>query len=145
MTLLYRTAEWHGLAKLRMHTDSSLQLLQSLTEEFGLLMRNFHELTSSDFITLELPKEKNARNRKKEKKANSSLADTSRVPKDSQPTGSTDSRAKDKSSQTEKPSGPPIGEDSQPTGSTDSRAKDKSPQTEKPSGPPIGENPGSKL
>lgn len=57
MKLLYRTAEWHGLAKLRMHTESSLALLESLTVEFGLLIQNFEDLTCSQFETTELPSE----------------------------------------------------------------------------------------
>ena len=61
MALLYRTAEWHGLAKLRMHTESTLALLESLTTEFGLLMQQFQELTCSDFATVELQWEKAAR------------------------------------------------------------------------------------
>lgn len=64
MKLLYRTAEWHGLAKLRMHTESSLALLESLTTEFGLLMQNFQELTCSHFETIELPSESAARKRR---------------------------------------------------------------------------------
>lgn len=63
MKLLYRTAEWHALAKLRMHTDASLQRLESLTKEFGLLMRQFRDLTCSQFETVELPRELAARNR----------------------------------------------------------------------------------
>ena len=64
MKLLYRTAEWHGLAKLRMHTESTLALLESLTTEFGLLMQNFQELTCLQFATTELPRETAARNRR---------------------------------------------------------------------------------
>ena len=64
MKLLYRTAEWHGLAKLRMHTDSSLALLESLTTEFGLLMQNFQELTTSQFLTIVLPRERDAQQRR---------------------------------------------------------------------------------
>ena len=64
MKLLYRTAEWHALAKLRMHTESSLSLLESLTTEFGLLMQNFEELTCSQFATTELPREAAARKRR---------------------------------------------------------------------------------
>jgi hypothetical protein len=64
MKLLYRTAEWHGLAKFRMHTDSSLGLLDELTAEFGKLMRQFRDLTCSEFATTELPREAAARNRR---------------------------------------------------------------------------------
>jgi len=64
MRLLYHTAEWRSLAKLRMHTDSSLDLLEQVTTEFGKLMRDFHDMTCSDFNTMELPKETAARNRR---------------------------------------------------------------------------------
>ena len=64
MKLLYRTAEWHALAKLRMHTETSLALLESLTTEFGLLMQNFQELTCSQITTTELPREIAARKRR---------------------------------------------------------------------------------
>ena len=57
MKLLYRTAEWHALAKLRMHTDSMLDHLESLTKEFGHLMRHFRDLICSQFQTIELPHE----------------------------------------------------------------------------------------
>ena len=109
MTLLYRTAEWHGLAKLRMHTESSLELLQSLTEEFGLLMRSFQELTASSFITMELPKETAARTRKEAKiAASSSQGSTGQAPAVLQPSGAKGSLVKDNHSQTEKPSAPPT-------------------------------------
>ncbi|KJA13982.1 hypothetical protein HYPSUDRAFT_150921, partial [Hypholoma sublateritium FD-334 SS-4] len=68
MKLLYRTAEWHGLAKLRMHTESSLSLLDELTKEFGELMRKFQDLTCAKFSTVELPKERAARRRRQIKR-----------------------------------------------------------------------------
>ncbi|KAF9551238.1 hypothetical protein CPC08DRAFT_768761 [Agrocybe pediades] len=61
MKLLYHTAEWHALAKLRMHTDTSLDLLESLTTQFGKLMREFRDLTCVAFETVELPREAAAR------------------------------------------------------------------------------------
>jgi len=64
MKLLYRTAEWHALAKLRMHSDTSLSLLEELTTEFGDLLRKFRDLTCSKFSTVELPRETTARNRR---------------------------------------------------------------------------------
>ena len=62
--MLYRTAEWHALAKLRIHTDSSLTLLEKLTAEFGQLLRKFRDVTCSTFSTVELPRETAARNRR---------------------------------------------------------------------------------
>ncbi|KAF9039172.1 hypothetical protein BJ165DRAFT_1531274 [Panaeolus papilionaceus] len=63
--LLYRTAEWHALAKLRMQTEQSVHLLQDLTTEFGTLIRHFRDTTCVDFQTIELPKEAAARARHK--------------------------------------------------------------------------------
>ena len=63
LTLLYHTAEWHAFAKLRLHTESTLQHLESLTTELGKLMRNFRDVTQSAFETFELPKETGARQR----------------------------------------------------------------------------------
>src|SRR6267378_4152421 len=41
MTLLYRLAEWHALAKLRMHTDPTLDFLDSITSILGRELRRF--------------------------------------------------------------------------------------------------------
>ncbi len=57
MKVLYWTAEWHGFAKLRMHTDTTIGCLEMLTKEFGQLMRQFRDTTSSKFKTMELPRE----------------------------------------------------------------------------------------
>jgi hypothetical protein len=64
MTLLYRTAEWHAFAKLRLHTESTLQHLERLTTELGQLMRTFRDTMQSAFATFELPKETGARMRR---------------------------------------------------------------------------------
>ena len=64
MTLLYRTAEWHAFAKLRLHTESTLQHLERLTTELGRLMRKFRDTTQSAYATFELPKETGARQRR---------------------------------------------------------------------------------
>lgn len=55
LRLLYKAAEWHALAKLRMHTDSTLDLLEAVTREFGRLMRQFCDKTSDEFDTRESP------------------------------------------------------------------------------------------
>ncbi|KAL1712617.1 hypothetical protein EV715DRAFT_267796 [Schizophyllum commune] len=62
--LLYRTAEWHATAKLRMHTDATLKLLDELTREFGALAREFEQLSAAQFATVETPKEATARARR---------------------------------------------------------------------------------
>lgn len=67
MKLLYRTAEWHSFAKLRMHTDFTLDHLEELTKEFGLLMRQFRDLSCSQFQTVELPREVEAHKRRQKR------------------------------------------------------------------------------
>jgi len=61
LRLLYRAAEWHALAKLRLHTDSTLGLLETVTREFGRLMRQFRDKTSDEFDTVDLPRETGTR------------------------------------------------------------------------------------
>jgi hypothetical protein len=74
LRLLYKAAEWHALAKLRMHTDSTLDLLKAVTREFGHLIRQFRDKTSDEFNTVELPREsgtqKGGRRSSKKKKLN---------------------------------------------------------------------------
>ena len=57
-------AHWHGLAKLRMHTDLTLDILDSLTSILGQKLRRFDDETCSKFVTLELPREAEARKRR---------------------------------------------------------------------------------
>jgi len=61
LRLLYKTAEWHALAKLRLHTDTTLNLLEAATKEFGHLMRQFRDKTSNEFNTVELSRGADAR------------------------------------------------------------------------------------
>ena len=63
MTLLYRAAEWHSLAKLRLHTDTTLAYFRKVTEIFCRLMREFRDLSCPEFLTVETPKEAAARAR----------------------------------------------------------------------------------
>ena len=61
LRLLYKAAEWHALAKLRLHTDPTLDLLEAVTKEFGHLMRQFRDKTADEFNTIELPRGADAR------------------------------------------------------------------------------------
>jgi len=70
LRLLYKAAEWHALAKLRLHTDSTLDLLESVTREFGRLTRQFRDKTADKFNTVELPREAGARKGGTKKKLN---------------------------------------------------------------------------
>jgi hypothetical protein len=67
MTLLYRLCEWHALAKLRMHTDSTLSLMDAVTTTLGRELRTFRDVTCAAFVTTELPKEAAARGRRQRK------------------------------------------------------------------------------
>ncbi|KAJ3771938.1 hypothetical protein FB446DRAFT_789170 [Lentinula raphanica] len=62
--LLYRLAEWHALAKLRLHSETTLGWLETITKEVGVLMRAFRDKTASDFNTVDLPREQEARARR---------------------------------------------------------------------------------
>jgi hypothetical protein len=64
MSLLFRLAEWHALAKLRMHTESTLTQMEKVTAIIGRQLRDFCNITCKAFKTTELPKEAEARARK---------------------------------------------------------------------------------
>lgn len=57
MSLLFRLAEWHALAKLRMHTESTLTQMEKVTTILGRQLRDFSNITCNAFKTTELPKE----------------------------------------------------------------------------------------
>ena len=67
-SLLFTTAEWHTLAKMRLHTDSTLAWLDESTKAFGKQIRRFESHTCSFFDTRELPQEEAARSRRQKKK-----------------------------------------------------------------------------
>lgn len=64
MSLLFRLAEWHALAKLRMHTESTLTQMEKVTTILGSQLRDFSNITCKSFKTTELPKEAEARARR---------------------------------------------------------------------------------
>ena len=64
--LLFRLAEWHALAKLRLHTDDSLDILDEATRSLGRELRKFKKFTCAVFKTTELPSEVAARQRRSE-------------------------------------------------------------------------------
>lgn len=67
-TLLFRLAEWHALAKLRMHTDSTLSHMEMVTKMVGQVLRKFCGVTCPSFSTKELPKEAAARARRNQRR-----------------------------------------------------------------------------
>lgn len=61
-------AEWHTLAKLRLHTSTTLGLLHEATSQLGQLLRRFRSFTCSQFSTTELPSESAKRHRQTARK-----------------------------------------------------------------------------
>jgi hypothetical protein len=64
MKLLYIYAQWHALAKLRMHHDMTLKLLDYTTTLLGAQTRLFNHETCSKISTKELRKESEAREKR---------------------------------------------------------------------------------
>ncbi|KIK11947.1 hypothetical protein PISMIDRAFT_121797, partial [Pisolithus microcarpus 441] len=65
--LLFRLAEWHALAKLRLHTEDSLKLLEQSLRMLTAQLRHFAEVTCAAFQTKELPSEAAARRRQQKR------------------------------------------------------------------------------
>jgi len=79
MKLLYRLSEWHGLAKLRMHTETSLEMMEEVTKELGNLLHQFRHVTCSQFSTVELRREADARARQTKDAPTATCNATARV------------------------------------------------------------------
>jgi hypothetical protein len=62
--LLFELATWHGLAKLRLHTELSTCALEVSTTRLGSDLRRFESVTCEAFDTRELPSEEAARGRR---------------------------------------------------------------------------------
>lgn len=60
-TLLYMLGTWHGLAKMRMHTSTSVHMLDDAISVLGIRLRQFVAITCSAFVTHETDKEFEAR------------------------------------------------------------------------------------
>lgn len=103
MTLLYRLAEWHALAKLRMHTDPTLSFLDSVTTILGQELRRFRRTVCSAYATKDLPKETAARARKKQRdQAKTAKNNTSDTHDSSSEATKSSSAQKQKSKSTER-------------------------------------------
>ncbi|KAF8890440.1 hypothetical protein BD779DRAFT_1438607 [Infundibulicybe gibba] len=74
LRLLFRLAEWHALAKLRIHTEDTLQHLEKTTTTMGREIRAFRDSTRESFTTKELPGEVASRVRRKQKKSEAQTA-----------------------------------------------------------------------
>lgn len=67
LTLLFNLANWHALAKLRMHTDATLDILSQVTTALGRNFRDFERKTCHMFQTRELAREQAVRQRRHKK------------------------------------------------------------------------------
>ena len=62
--LLFEMATWHGLAKLRLHTDTTIRNLETSSTRLCDLLRKFKMEVCSAFNTQDLPSEEAARGRR---------------------------------------------------------------------------------
>jgi hypothetical protein len=63
--LLFELSTWHGLAKLRLHTETTVRDLENSTTRLGTLLRSFQKDVCSGYQTYDLPAEEAARTRRK--------------------------------------------------------------------------------
>jgi hypothetical protein len=67
--LLFEFATWHGLAKLRLHTETTVQDLENSTARLGDLLRDFQKKVCPEYDTYDLPTEEAARSRRRARKS----------------------------------------------------------------------------
>ena len=63
LDLLFELVTWHGLAKLRLHTESTLRGLDTSTTRLGHVLCHFKSTTCCKYDICELPSEEAARGR----------------------------------------------------------------------------------
>jgi hypothetical protein len=63
-SLLCQFAQWHALTKLRIHSESTVILLEETFKKLSRMLRKFQRYTCAAFNAVELPKEKAARQQK---------------------------------------------------------------------------------
>ncbi|KAJ3526650.1 hypothetical protein NM688_g8235 [Phlebia brevispora] len=64
LDMLFIMATWHGLAKLRMHSDTTLKIFTRTTSDLGTILRRFSNKVCPFFATRELPGEIATRSRR---------------------------------------------------------------------------------
>jgi DNA invertase Pin-like site-specific DNA recombinase len=67
--LLFELATWHSLAKLRLHTETTVTDLENSATRLGHLLRKFKSNVCSVYATRDLPSEEAARGRRQAAKA----------------------------------------------------------------------------
>lgn len=91
MNLLFIMAHWHGLAKLRMHSDLTLDILDQRTTDLGNHFRQFKATVCATYHTQELDREVDARSRRLAREA-AKWSDTDKVNQTGQRTAARKSR-----------------------------------------------------
>ena len=61
LRLLFVTAHCHGLGKLRMHLDQTIEIYRIVTKDLGRSLRYFQKTVCKNYKTRELDREKSAR------------------------------------------------------------------------------------
>ena len=79
--LLFELATWHGLAKLRLHTETNVRDLENSTSRLGHLLRVFQSDVCPEYQTFDLPAEEAARARRKAAALKKKTNTTEVVPK----------------------------------------------------------------
>jgi hypothetical protein len=79
--LLFSLAYWHALAKLRLHTSTTIGTLKEVTKQLFRQLRHFTKDICTAFVTRELPREEAARGRRNAKKAAAAKAAGKAPPK----------------------------------------------------------------
>ena len=69
MDLLFELAMWHALAKLRLHTESTIVDLEHSTRHLGKAIRSFKENLCADYVAYDLPAEDAPCSKKRKAKA----------------------------------------------------------------------------
>ncbi|KAF8156743.1 hypothetical protein B0H34DRAFT_798127 [Crassisporium funariophilum] len=62
--LLFELSTWHGLAKLRLHTETTINDLENSTIRLGSILREFQSTVCNAYDTYDLPSEEAARGRR---------------------------------------------------------------------------------
>ncbi|KAG6839738.1 hypothetical protein C0991_012134 [Blastosporella zonata] len=86
LNLLFELATWHGLAKLQMHTASTLRDLDASLTRLGQDLRQFKKITCATYVTLELPAEVAAHGRQTAALATCQKSSAKQLANDSAPT-----------------------------------------------------------
>ena len=76
--MLFELANWHALAKLRMHHDVTLESMEHATKHMYEAIKTFAATTCQQHTTLELPSELEARVRRDKKKNPDNSTNSSR-------------------------------------------------------------------